>query len=1013
MSDTTWVGAHRADPLSPRARARGEHDRLARQAGATDAGRQLMRCFPRWLAALEHLRWPALVRLAHGEPVDPNDRDAWNSRDEHAHAILRRHGVTSVAPTRLTLEAIGGLIDAQAAADQAAGLDWTRVTTPARELDPLLERSHARLPIDLDDPAVWSQRADQRAALGRRLGLPDHQTDDLSRWALGQPYAFDAEDLRCWRIASHSWLRLAGERLPAVERVERPVGVLVVPAVTGAGWQLTPVLSLDAIRLIADLGGTVGRDLTSATLSADAVDELLARINPDTLHAGPRECLDSAGQLADELSRALGQPVHAGVSRDKRDRWGRVLVRRATYTRRDGSRVSELTLRVVAFPGRDFPQRRLGSAPLTDRYGQPSAVMDLGEAVQSAVERGLPLMLSSEAAGHLKDTVRVGRMKGRPGMLTITTADAVSATTRRVVAAQAIAELRALKRTGGRVTLDAGARQVVRMIRARPLTDDPVLLGRQQHMAALKVVGSGVDASQVGTGKLVTTARALAQRAATTPRLRALVIAERRLLGQWRDELVRGAPGRGLPPLAPNVDVLVVSDRRSIAAQIRAFDRALGERPGVVLAANSVLDRYPADLQAIPWHLLVADEALRYVNPATDAHRALAQVRFGAAADCWLLTATPRGKSAEHLDVLVGLAVGDEAMIRERLNTREAGNLLDEVNAHRLRVNYGPHLVRVTRSDMAAWMPDVRPAEPLAIDPDAALRELLDAIRSGGRDAYRRLLGVLRELKGLEQGSALYRAALVELSRAQAIVLSNVNVFVDASVDPETLSHSRAALAQALTEQGLVAAAARGGGDGLPLLRGISAQTIAAIAGDEQVLVFAERINCLRQLARTLRERHGVETHVADGSVDEASFERLKHAFQAGAFPVFCLGPVAREGHNLQNASVIVHLDLPWVQTGLEQRVGRAARPGSRTGYVQTYIPYIRGGGLEHVVSVLTPRGAEHHLILDSFEGVKASESTIATQLGAIAAQVAESKDEAGYAATSARLRVAAAVFGA
>jgi hypothetical protein len=41
------------------------------------------------------------------------------------------------------------------------------------------------------------------------------------------------------------------------------------------------------------------------------------------------------------------------------------------------------------------------------------------------------------------------------------------------------------------------------------------------------------------------------------------------------------------------------------------------------------------------------------------------------------------------------------------------------------------------------------------------------------------------------------------------------------------------------------------------------------------------------------------------------------------------------------------------------------------------------------------------------------SESTIATQLGAIAGQVAASKDEAGYAATAARLRVAAAVLGA
>src|SRR3954447_13907456 len=549
------------------------------------------------------------------------NRDAWAGRDQHAHAILRRHGITGIAPTRLTLEAIGRLIDAQTTADRDAGLNWTRVTTPARALDPALRRAHARLGIDLDDPAVWTRRADQRAALARHLGLSDDQTDDLSRWALGQPAAFDADDLRCWRIASSTWLRLADRQLPAVETVERPVGVFVVPAVLGGGWQLMPVLSLDAIRLVAELGGTLGRDLTGAALPTDAADALLERINRTTLHAGLKECLESAGQLSQELARALGKPVPASVPRDKRDRWGRLLVRRDSYTGRDGGRRSELALRVVTFPAREFTQRRLGSAPLAERYAQPSAVMDLGEAVQAAVERGLPLLLSTEAAGHLKDTVRVGRMKGRPGMLTVTSADGVSATTRRVVAEQAIAELRALKRSGARVTLDAGARQVVRMTRARPLADDPVLLGRQKEIAALKVVGSGVDASQVGTGKLVTTGRALANRAAVTPRFRALVVAEGRLLGQWRDELAAAAPGRGLPPLAPNAEVLVLSDHGSIAGQIRAFDRALGERPGVVLAANSLLDRYPADLQTIPWHLLVADEALRYVNPTTDAHR--------------------------------------------------------------------------------------------------------------------------------------------------------------------------------------------------------------------------------------------------------------------------------------------------------------------------------------------------------------------------------------------------------
>jgi hypothetical protein len=47
-------------------------------------------------------------------------------------------------------------------------------------------------------------------------------------------------------------------------------------------------------------------------------------------------------------------------------------------------------------------------------------------------------------------------------------------------------------------------------------------------------------------------------------------------------------------------------------------------------------------------------------------------VGFGSVADCWPLTATPRGKSAEALNVLVGLALSDEAMITERPNTQEA-----------------------------------------------------------------------------------------------------------------------------------------------------------------------------------------------------------------------------------------------------------------------------------------------------------------------------------------------------
>ena len=43
------------------------------------------------------------------------------------------------------------------------------------------------------------------------------------------------------------------------------------------------------------------------------------------------------------------------------------------------------------------------------------------------------------------------------------------------------------------------------------------------------------------------------------------------------------------------------------------------------------------------------------------------------------------------------------------------------------------------------------------------------------------------------------------------------------------------------------------------------------------------------------------------------------------------------EGLNLQDASVVIHLDLPWTPARMEQRLGRIARAGSRHGRVYSY----------------------------------------------------------------------------
>ena len=106
-----------------------------------------------------------------------------------------------------------------------------------------------------------------------------------------------------------------------------------------------------------------------------AVAALLERINVQTLHAGPKECLDSAGQLAQELSRELRRPVSPGVPRDKRDRWGRLLIARQGYRGQNGTEVGELRMRVVTFPTRGFGQRQSGP-PAADRRrpGRPRAL---------------------------------------------------------------------------------------------------------------------------------------------------------------------------------------------------------------------------------------------------------------------------------------------------------------------------------------------------------------------------------------------------------------------------------------------------------------------------------------------------------------------------------------------------------------------------------------------------------------------------------------------------------------
>ena len=88
-----------------------------------------------------------------------------------------------------------------------------------------------------------------------------------------------------------------------------------------------------------------------------------------------------------------------------------------------------------------------------------------------------------------------------------------------------------------------------------------------------------------------------------------------------------------------------------------------------------------------------------------------------------------------------------------------------------------------------------------------------------------------------------------------------------------------------------------------------------------------------------LRECHGVETHVADGQVKPHEFEALKHRFTSGEFPVLCLSRIGTEGHNLQNASIMVH----WTSRGCRRNSSiLSLRSLSRPCLIVRWFPVLR-----------------------------------------------------------------------
>ena len=119
----------------------------------------------------------------------------------------------------------------------------------------------------------------------------------------------------------------------------------------------------------------------------------------------------------------------------------------------------------------------------------------------------------------------------------------------------------------------------------------------------------------------------------------------------------------------------------------------------------------------------------------------------------------------------------------------------------------------------------------------------------------------------------------------------------------------------------------------------------------EKVLVFSQYTDTVLALFAELRGARGVAAltsrggRIASGALSrQETFERFAPRAMGAAAPaaaaaidVLITTDLASEGLNLHDASVIVHVDLPWTPARLEQRVARSRRLGALHARTHSY----------------------------------------------------------------------------
>ncbi|MEO6592413.1 MAG: helicase-related protein [Gemmatimonadaceae bacterium] len=389
--------------------------------------------------------------------------------------------------------------------------------------------------------------------------------------------------------------------------------------------------------------------------------------------------------------------------------------------------------------------------------------------------------------------------------------------------------------------------------------------------------------------------------------------------------------------------------------------------------------------------LLIVDEAHHFRNPSTKRYDALAEL--AANRDVLLLSATPIHNRRRDLGALLAIFLGSRA---EELTAAEHARVVVRREGT-FPGEYGLPAIEPPQFRELSHDDDV-PRLLLALPPPLPPREAGDG-------------GVLLTQSLVRQwassDAAIHRALVRRLQRAVALTaalesgtypsMSELSAWA-AGDDCVQLAFSEMVAQRSELTDHLVATVRSHADAVSALLQRIklrpgrdieTANTIRSIRRDHgglSVVAFSQYADTVDALFKLLApDGHvaslsGRGAHVFGGRISRADAIARFAPEAAGAsrphwseaVTLLLTTDLLSEGVNLQDAAVVVHLDMPWTPARMEQRLGRVARMGSRHECVFSYVvrPPASAETLIGVERVLREKMAASGIVVDQFQSL-------------------------------------------